>query len=110
MADKTVSKHLINLEKYFALTQPVLQRAGKVFHELDQIEYDLGLIEIDETTATLTLWDWISNQHHCSAGDEVTLWMDIVAYTELKKRVKMYKSNKNVKGTFIDARYLYLES
>ncbi len=56
MAEKTVSKHLINLEKHFALTQPVLQRAGKVFHELDQIEYDLGLIEIDETTARKNSW------------------------------------------------------
>lgn len=56
MADKTVSKHLINLEKHFALTQPVLQKAGKVFHELDQIEYDLGLIEMDETTARKNSW------------------------------------------------------
>jgi hypothetical protein len=56
MAEKTVSKHLINLEKHFALTQPILQRAGKVFHELDQIEYDLGLIENDETTARKNSW------------------------------------------------------
>ena len=56
MTDKTVSKHLINLEKHFALTQPVLQRAAKVFHELDQIEYDLGLIEMDETTARKNSW------------------------------------------------------
>lgn len=56
MAEKIVSKHLINLEKHFALTQPVLQKAGKVFHELDQIEYDLGLIEMDETTARKNSW------------------------------------------------------
>ncbi len=56
MAEKTVSKHLINLEKHFGLTQPVLQKAGKIFHELDQIEYDLGLIEMDETTARKNSW------------------------------------------------------
>ncbi len=56
MAEKTVSKHLINLEKHFALTQPILQKAGKVFHELDQIEYDLGLIDADETTARKNSW------------------------------------------------------
>lgn len=56
MAEKIVSKHLINLEKHFALTQPVLQRAAKVFHELDQIEYDLGLIEMEETTARKNSW------------------------------------------------------
>ena len=56
MAEKTVSKHLINLEKHFALTQPVLQRAGQIFHELDQLEYDLGLIEMDETTARKHSW------------------------------------------------------
>jgi ssDNA-specific exonuclease RecJ len=56
MAEKTVSKHLINLEKHFALTQPVLQKAGKVFHELDQIEYDLGLIQMDETSARKNSW------------------------------------------------------
>jgi hypothetical protein len=56
MAEKTVSKHLINLEKHFALTQPILQKAGQVFHELDQIEYDLGLIDADETTARKSSW------------------------------------------------------
>jgi hypothetical protein len=56
MAEKTISKHLINLEKHFALTQPILQKTSKVFHELDQIEYDLGLIDSDETTARKISW------------------------------------------------------
>ncbi len=56
MTEKTVSKHLINLEKHFALTQPVLQKASKVFHELDQIEFDLGLIDMEETTARKSSW------------------------------------------------------
>ncbi|QWF71246.1 hypothetical protein KEF85_01760 [Methylomonas paludis] len=56
MADKTVSKHLINLEKQFAATDPVLQKAAKVFQELDQLEQELGLLDNDETTARKTSW------------------------------------------------------
>ncbi len=56
MAEKTVSKYLLNLEKNFASDQPVLQKAAKVFHELDQIEYDLGLLSNDETTACKDSW------------------------------------------------------
>ena len=56
MTDKTVSKHLINLEKQFAATDPVLQKTAKVFQELDQLEHELGLLEPDETTARKTSW------------------------------------------------------
>lgn len=56
MADKTVSKHLINLEKLFASTDPVLQKAVKVFQELDSLEFDMGLLENDETTARKCSW------------------------------------------------------
>jgi hypothetical protein len=56
MAEKTVSKYLSNLEKTFAKDNPVLLNAAKVFHELDQIEYDLGLIENEETTASKYSW------------------------------------------------------
>lgn len=56
MADKTVSKYLLNLEKHFANDNPVLLDAAKVFHELDQVEYDLGLIENEETTACKHSW------------------------------------------------------
>ncbi|WP_031435500.1 P-loop NTPase family protein [Methylomarinum vadi] len=56
MAEKTVSKHLINLEKHFAASNPVLQKATKVFHELDQLEFDLGLLDKDETTARKSSW------------------------------------------------------
>ncbi len=56
MTEKTPSKYLINLEKHFANDNPVLLRSAKVFHELDQIEYDLGLIEADETTACKNSW------------------------------------------------------
>jgi hypothetical protein len=56
MAEKTVSKYLSHIEKTFAKENPVLLNAAKVFHELDQIEYDLGLIENEETTASKYPW------------------------------------------------------
>lgn len=56
MADKTVSKYLLNLEKHFVKDNPVLLDTAKVFHELDQVEYDLGLIEDEETTASKHSW------------------------------------------------------
>jgi hypothetical protein len=56
MAEKTVSKYLRNLEKQFATDNPVLLNAAKVFHDLDQVEYDLNLIENDETTANKHSW------------------------------------------------------
>lgn len=56
MTEKTASKYLLNLEKYFAHDNPILQKAAKVFHELDQLEYDLGLIEQEETTASKNSW------------------------------------------------------
>ncbi len=49
MTEKTASKYLLNLEKHFAADNPVLLKAAKVFQELDQIEYDLGLIEMMKT-------------------------------------------------------------
>lgn len=56
MADKTVSKHLVNLEKQFATTDPVLQKAVKVFQELDDLEFEMALIEAEETTARRCSW------------------------------------------------------
>ena len=56
MAEKTVSKHLINLEKQFAATDPVLQKAVKIFQELDQLEFDMGLLDSEETTARKNSW------------------------------------------------------
>ncbi len=56
MADKTVSKYLNNLEKQFAATDPVLQKAVKVFQDLDEIEFEMGLIENEETTARKSPW------------------------------------------------------
>ncbi|MCK9608354.1 MAG: hypothetical protein M0R33_18065 [Methylomonas sp.] len=56
MADKMVSKHLVNLEKQFATTDPVLQKAVKVFQELDELEFEMALIDPEETTARRSSW------------------------------------------------------
>ena len=56
MTDKTISKYLLNLEKHFTNDAPVLLKATKVFHELDQLEFDLGLLEAEETTAARSSW------------------------------------------------------
>lgn len=56
MTEKTASKYLLNLEKHFAHDNPVLLKAVKAFQELDQIEYDLGLIGMEETTACKQSW------------------------------------------------------
>ncbi len=56
MSDKAISKHLINLEKHFSASNPILQRASQVFQQLDQLEFELGLLDADETTARKTSW------------------------------------------------------
>lgn len=56
MTEKSVSKYLLNLEKQFANDNPVLLKAAKVFHELDQIKFDLGLLDTEETTASKNSW------------------------------------------------------
>lgn len=56
MTEKTLSKHLANIEKQFSMNNPVLQQATKIFHDLDQIEFELGLLENDETTARKSSW------------------------------------------------------
>ncbi len=56
MTEKTASKYLVNLEKTLANDNPALLRSIKIYHDLDQIQYDLGLIEADDTTATKQSW------------------------------------------------------
>ncbi|MEN8261613.1 MAG: dynamin family protein [Pseudomonadota bacterium] len=56
MKSKTISKYLLNLEKHLADENPILLEAAKAFHELDQIAYDLGLIDMDESTACRISW------------------------------------------------------
>lgn len=56
MTKKTPSKLLLNIEKHFAHDNPTLLDAAKVFQELDQIEFEMGLIDNDETTASKYSW------------------------------------------------------
>lgn len=56
MPEKTTSKHLINLENHFSASSPILQKASKVFLQLDQLEFALGLIDDNETTARKSSW------------------------------------------------------
>lgn len=56
MADKSASKYLLYLEKHLANQNPALLEASRVYHELDQIAYDLGLIDMDESTASKISW------------------------------------------------------
>lgn len=56
MTEKTVSKYLLNLEKHFATDNPALVEAVKIYHDLDQLEFDLGLLDMDETTASRDSW------------------------------------------------------
>ena len=56
MAEKMVSKYLVNLEKHFASTQPILKTAVTIFHQLDLLEHKLGLLSEDESTASKSSW------------------------------------------------------
>jgi len=56
MAEKQVSKYLVNIEKHFSASNPILQQACKTFHELDQLEYDLGLIDENDSTVRKSSW------------------------------------------------------
>ena len=56
MAEKTVSKHLTNLENYFSSSSSILKQASNTFHELDQLEYELGLIDDADSTARKSSW------------------------------------------------------
>jgi len=47
---------MLDLEKQFANDNPVLQKAIRVFHDLDQIEYDLGLIGPEDSIACKQPW------------------------------------------------------
>ncbi|GAB4271353.1 MAG: hypothetical protein Kow0065_20950 [Methylomicrobium sp.] len=56
MTKKTPGKQLLNIEKYFVNDNPILLQAAKVFHDLDQLEFELGLIGDEETTASKHSW------------------------------------------------------
>ena len=69
MRQKVISKYLQNLEKHLADENPILLEAAKEFHDLDNIAYDLRLIEMDESTAwRISWWPLISVLGTFSAG------------------------------------------
>jgi hypothetical protein len=110
MADKTVSKHLTNLERQFAATDPVLQKTAKIFQELDQIEFELGLIDNEETTARKTSWWPIVSTlggYSPAKSDFITRYLGIQAHTARHKfTVLQYTPQANtatLPGTALDA-------
>ncbi len=56
MAEKTTSNYLTNLENFLSGQNPALIEAVKIFKELDQIEYELGLLDPEDTTASKVSW------------------------------------------------------
>ncbi len=56
MAEKTTSNYLTNLESFLSGQNPALIEAVKIFKELDQIEYELGLLDPEDTTASKVSW------------------------------------------------------
>ena len=110
MADKTVSKHLIQLEKLFASGNPALQQAIKTFHELDQLEYDLGLLDENDTTARkLSWWPIVSTigGHSPSKNEFLTRFLNTDAYSNPHKftifQYTAQASSVTLPGTAVDA-------
>ncbi len=110
MAEKTVSKHLVNLERYFAASNPVLQKAGKIFHDLDQLEYDMGLIDNDESTARKSSWWPIISTlggHSSAKNDFINRYLGThLNSTSHKFTVLQYspqKTTTTLPGTAVDA-------
>jgi len=110
MAEKTVSKHLINLEQYFSAANPILQKASQSFHQLDQLEYDLGLIDDDETTATKCSW-WptvcLLGGFSTAKSEFINRYLDTTLHSSNHKfTVHQYTpqaTNATLPGTALDA-------
>lgn len=56
MTEKAEGKFLLQLKQQFAGKNPVLLDTTKVYHELDQLAFDLGLIDMDDSVACKTSW------------------------------------------------------
>ncbi|OQK18525.1 hypothetical protein AU255_12135 [Methyloprofundus sedimenti] len=54
--EKSVSTSLHYLEEKLADKNPVLLQAFRLYHELDQVAYDLGLIGMDDSLVNKTSW------------------------------------------------------
>jgi hypothetical protein len=56
MSEKSVSSSLQQLEQQLADKNPALLQAFRLYHELDQVAYDLGLIGMDDSLANKNSW------------------------------------------------------
>jgi hypothetical protein len=56
MAEKAASNYLSNLENFLAGQNPALIEAVKIFQELDQVEFELGILDNEDTTASKVSW------------------------------------------------------
>ncbi len=54
--EKSVSSSLQHVEIQLADKNPALLQAFRLYHELDQVAYDLGLINMDDSLANKTSW------------------------------------------------------
>ncbi len=54
--EKTISSSLHYLEQQLADKNPALLQAFRLYHELDQVAYELGLIGIEDSLASKTSW------------------------------------------------------
>ena len=55
-SEKTISSSLQHVELQLADKNPALLQAFRLYHELDQVAYDLGLIGMDDSLANKTSW------------------------------------------------------
>ncbi|NOQ13865.1 MAG: hypothetical protein GQ583_05195 [Methyloprofundus sp.] len=55
-SEKSVSSSLQHVELQLADKNPALLQAFRLYHELDQVAYDLGLIGMDDSLANKTSW------------------------------------------------------
>jgi hypothetical protein len=56
MSEKSVSSSLQHVEIQLADKNPALLQAFRLYHELDQVAYNLGLIDVDDSLANKTSW------------------------------------------------------
>jgi len=56
ITEKTISSSLHHLELQLADKNPALLQAFRLYHELDQLAYELGLIGMDDSLASKTSW------------------------------------------------------
>ncbi|TXK96567.1 hypothetical protein BMR02_11415 [Methylococcaceae bacterium HT1] len=55
-SEKSVSSSLHHIEQQLADKNPALLQAFRLYHELDQVAFDLGLIGMDDSLANKTSW------------------------------------------------------